>query len=162
MLLKYGGLIAPSSYCLWLIQTGECRTQWLSLDDLVNWFWFDFDMTSNWTLTKAIQNEQLMQLLDKQDRTLDINWQQVLNIREIVGKLVETMWLWIEGVLSEEEAQKAQDSYQQHAAQLQQEMQARNAAQQWWEEWASVAWMAWAGTPVELMPNPNWETTPQQ
>jgi hypothetical protein len=48
-------------------------------------------MTSNGTLTKSIQNEQLMQLLDKQDKTLDINGTQVLNIREIVGKLVETM-----------------------------------------------------------------------
>ena len=48
-------------------------------------------MTSNGTLTKSIQNEQLMQLLDKQDRTLDINGMQVLNIREIVGKLVDTM-----------------------------------------------------------------------
>lgn len=134
----------------------------LSLDDLVNWFGFDFDMTSNGTLTKSIQNEQLMQLLDKQDKTLDINGTQVLNIREIVGKLVETMWLWIEWVLNEEEAQKAQDSYQQHAAQLQQELAARGQ-QQWGEEQApSVAGMAWAWTPVELMPNPNWETTPQQ
>lgn len=134
----------------------------LSLEDLVDGFGFDFDMTSNGTLTKSIQNEQLMQLLDKQDRTLDINWQQVLNIREIVGKLVETMWLWIEWVLNEEEAQKAQDSYQQHAAQLQQELAARAQSQGGWEEAPSVAGMAWAGTPVEMMPNPNWETTPQQ
>lgn len=134
----------------------------LSLDDLVNWFGFDFDMTSNGTLTKSIQNEQLMQLLDKQDKTLDINGTQVLNIREIVGKLVETMWLWIEWVLNEEEAQKAQDSYQQHAAQLQQELAARSQQQWWGEQTPSVAGMAWAWTPVELMPNPNWETTPQQ
>lgn len=134
----------------------------LSLEDLVDGFGFDFDMTSNGTLTKSIQNEQLMQLLDKQDRTLDINWQQVLNIREIVGKLVETMWLWIEWVLNEEEAQKAQDSYQQHAAKLQQELAARSQAQGGWEETPSVAGMAWAGTPVEMMSNPNWETTPQQ
>lgn len=134
----------------------------LSLEDLVDGFGFDFDMTSNGTLTKSIQNEQLMQLLDKQDRTLDINWQQVLNIREIVGKLVETMWLWIEWVLNEEEAQKAQDSYQQHAAKLQQELAARSQSQGGWEETPSVAGMAWAGTPVEMMPNPNWETTPQQ
>ena len=134
----------------------------LSLEDLVDGFGFDFDMTSNGTLTKSIQNEQLMQLLDKQDKTLDINGTQVLNIREIVGKLVETMWLWIEWVLNEEEAQKAQDSYQQHAAQLQQELAARAQSQGGWEEAPSVAGMAWAGTPVEMMPNPNWETTPQQ
>lgn len=134
----------------------------LTLDDLVNGFGFDFDMTSNGTLTKSIQNEQLMQLLDKQDRTLDINGTQVLNIREIVGKLVETMGLWIEWILSEEEAQKAQDSYQEHNAKLQQELQA-NQQQGWWgADTSSVAWMAWAWTPVELMPNPNWETTPQQ
>lgn len=134
----------------------------LTLDDLVNGFGFDFDMTSNGTLTKSIQNEQLMQLLDKQDRTLDINGTQVLNIREIVSKLVETMGLWIEGILSEEEAQRAQDSYQQHQAQQQQELQANQ--QQGWggADTASVAGMAWAGTPVEMMPNPNWETTPQQ
>lgn len=134
----------------------------LTLDDLVNGFGFDFDMTSNGTLTKSIQNEQLMQLLDKQDRTLDINGTQVLNIREIVSKLVETMGLWIEGILSEEEAQRAQDSYQQHQAQQQQELQANQ--QQGWggADMASVAGMAWAGTPVEMMPNPNWETTPQQ
>lgn len=134
----------------------------LTLDDLVNGFGFDFDMTSNGTLTKSIQNEQLMQLLDKQDRTLDINGTQVLNIREIVGKLVETMGLWIEWILSEEEAQKAQDSYQEHNAKLQQELQA-NQEQGWGgADMASVAGMAWAWTPVELMPNPNWETTPQQ
>ena len=50
-------------------------------------------MTSNGTLTKSIQNEQLMQLLDKQDRTLDVNGQQVLNVREIVNKLVDGMGL---------------------------------------------------------------------
>lgn len=135
----------------------------LSLDDLVNGFDFDFDMTSNGTLTKSIQNEQLMQLLDKQDRTLDINGMQVLNIREIVNKLVEGMWLWIEGTLSVEEWEKAQDSYQQHLAKQQQELQANQ--QQGWggaDTWASVAWMPWAGTPVEMMPNPNGETTPQQ
>lgn len=134
----------------------------LTLDDLVNGFGFDFDMTSNGTLTKSIQNEQLMQLLDKQDRTLDINGTQVLNIREIVGKLVETMGLWIEWILSEEEAQKAQDSYQEHNAKLQQELQA-NQEQGWGgADMASVAGMAWAWTPVELMPNPNGETSPQQ
>lgn len=134
----------------------------LSLEDLVDGFDFDFDMTSNGTLTKSIQNEQLMQLLDKQDRTLDVNWQQVLNIREIVNKIVEGMWLWIEWTLSAEEGQKAQDSYQQHLAQQQQELQA-NQQQGWWgADTSSVAWMAWAWTPVELMPNPNWETTPQQ
>ena len=133
----------------------------LSLDDLVNGFWFDFDMTSNGTLTKSIQNEQLMQLLDKQDRTLDINGMQVLNIREIVGKLVDTMWLWIEWVLSEEEAKKAQDSYQRHLAEQQKELQEIQQPE-WWEEWrSSIAWMPWAGTPVEMMPNPNGETTPQ-
>lgn len=129
----------------------------LSLDDLVNWFDFDFDMTSNWTLTKSIQNEQLMQLLDKQDKTLDINWVQVLNIREIVNKLVDTMWLWIEWTLSEDEWQKAQDSYQQHMAQQQKELQKIQQPEQ-----SSVAWMPWAWTPVEMMPNPNGETTPQQ
>lgn len=134
----------------------------LSLDDLVNWFDFDFDMTSNGTLTKSIQNEQLMQLLDKQDRTLDINGMQVLNVREIVNKIVDGMWLWIEWTLSVEEGEKAQDSYQQHLAKQQQELQANQ--QQWWggADTASVAWMAGAGTPVELMPNPNGETTPQQ
>lgn len=134
----------------------------LSLEDLIDGFDFDFDMTSNWTLTKSIQNEQLMQLLDKQDRTLDVNGQQVLNIREIVNKLVEGMWLWIEWTLSAEEWQKAQDSYQQHLAQQQQELQANQ--QQWWggADTASVAGMAGAGTPIEMMPNPNGETTPQQ
>ena len=134
----------------------------LSLEDLIDGFDFDFDMTSNWTLTKSIQNEQLMQLLDKQDRTLDVNGQQVLNIREIVNKLVDGMWLWIEWTLSAEEWQKAQDSYQQHLAQQQQELQANQ--QQWWggADTASVAGMAGAGTPIEMMPNPNGETTPQQ
>jgi hypothetical protein len=63
-------------------------------------------MTSNGTLTKSIQNEQLMQLLDKQDKTLYINGRQVLDVRTIVGKLVETMNLGIDGILSEEEAEK--------------------------------------------------------
>ena len=131
----------------------------LTLDDLVNGFGFDFDMTSNGTLTKAIQNEQLMQLLDKQDRTLDINGRQVLNVREIVSKLVETMNLGIEWVLSDEEADKAQKRFNEVQMQQQQELQSRQ--QGWWEQ-ASVAWTAWAWTPVELMPNPNGETTPQQ
>ena len=133
----------------------------LSLDDLVNGFDFDFDMTSNGTLTKSIQNEQLMQLLDKQDRTLDINGRQVLDVRTIVGKLVETMNLWIDGILSDEEADKAQQRFAEVQAQQQQELQAR-AQEQGWGQSQSVAWMPWAGTPVELMPNPNWETTPQQ
>ena len=133
----------------------------LSLDDLVNGFDFDFDMTSNGTLTKSIQNEQLMQLLDKQDRTLDINGRQVLDIRTIVGKLVETMNLWIDGILSDEEADKAQQRFAEVQAQQQQELQAR-AQEQGWEQAQSVAWMAWAWTPVELMPNPNGETSPQQ
>ena len=133
----------------------------LSLDDLVNGFDFDFDMTSNGTLTKSIQNEQLMQLLDKQDRTLDINGRQVLDIRTIVGKLVETMNLWIDGILSDEEADKAQQRFAEVQAQQQQELQAR-AQEQGWGQAQSVAWMAWAWTPVELMPNPNGETSPQQ
>jgi hypothetical protein len=53
-------------------------------------------MTSNGALTKSIQNEQLMQLLDKQDKTLDINGRQVLDVRAIVGKLVEMMNLGID------------------------------------------------------------------
>lgn len=133
----------------------------LSLDDLVNGFDFDFDMTSNGTLTKSIQNEQLMQLLDKQDRTLDINGRQVLDVRTIVGKLVETMNLWIDGILSDEEADKAQQRFAEVQAQQQQELQAR-AQEQGWGQAQSVAWMAWAWTPVELMPNPNGETSPQQ
>ena len=136
----------------------------LSLDDLVNWFDFDFDMTSNGTLTKSIQNEQLMQLLDKQDRTLDVNGQQVLNVREIVNKLVDGMGLWIEGTLSEEEGQRAQETFQKWAAQQQQELQAaaQQAQPQEWGDTGTVAWMAGAGAPVEMMPNPNGETTPQQ
>lgn len=133
----------------------------LSLDDLVNGFDFDFDMTSNGTLTKSIQNEQLMQLLDKQDRTLDINGRQVLDVRTIVGKLVETMNLWIDGILSDEEADQAQQRFIEVQSQQQQELQARSQ-EQGWEQTQSVAWMAWAWTPVELMPNPNGETSPQQ
>lgn len=142
----------------------------LSLEDLVNGFDFEFEMTSNGTLTKSIQNEQLMQLLDKQDKTIDINWRQVLDVREIVGKLVETMNIGIDWILSEEEAEQAQKRYNEVQAQQQQELQAA----QWQAQWAaadvqqamggegsSVAWQPGAGTPVEMMPNPEGINAPQ-
>lgn len=133
----------------------------LSLEDLVNWFDFDFEMTSNGTLTKSIQNEQLMQLLDKQDKTLDINGRQVLDVRTIVGKLVETMNLGIDWILSEEEAEQAQKKFNEVQAQQQQELQAAQQPQGWEQAASTVAWMPGAGTPVELMPNPEGVNEPQ-
>lgn len=134
----------------------------LLIEDLIGGFNFSYDMTSNGSLNKAIQNEQLMQLLDKQDRTLDAQGRQVLNVRAIIEKLATGMNLGFDATLSEEEMMEAQKLYEQNVLKQQQELQSIQQENQPKEEPSSVAGKSSAGlVPTEMMPNPTGENEPK-
>lgn len=136
----------------------------LDLNDLINGFDFNYDMTANGSLNKAIMNEQLLQLLAKQDMTIDAEWRQVLNVREVVTKILNWMSLDFDGVLKAEDYDEAQKKYQENQARQQQELaklqqQSQEQPSQWTQ---GVGWQSSAGiVPPEMMPNPTGENEPK-
>ena len=73
------------------------------MESLIRDFDFNYEMTSNSSENMIIKREQLMSLLDKQDKTLDVNGNQTMDIRKIVAEVLKTFNLDFEGELSEAE-----------------------------------------------------------
>jgi len=98
------------------------------LESLLMDFDFNYEMTSNSSENLAIKREQLLSLLDKQDKTLDVNGRQTLNIRSVVGELLKTFNLDFDSELSPEEWEKLTMEFEKTKAALQQQMQSQQMA----------------------------------
>lgn len=143
------------------------------LESLIRDFDFNYEMTSNSSENMVIKREQLLSLLDKQDKTLDVNGIQTMDIRKIVSETLKTFNLDFDWELTVQEYEKMVTDF----VEVKKRLDAMNPqwgepwADQWWwapaPEWeasgwlAGLAWQPWAGlVPTGMMPNATGNNTP--